>query len=130
MARLLGLDFGQVRIGVALADDEEGFVITKPAIQHGGTAQAFIDIKDVIAQEHVTKVIVGLPLTLRGGDSAQTQATRAFVLRLRQSLAIPVVLADERLTTQLAHRLGRRTDDDSAAAALLLTTFLEQGRTL
>jgi putative pre-16S rRNA nuclease len=72
----------------------------------------------------VERVVVGLPLSLAGGDSAQTVETRAFADRLAQELPVPVELYDERFTTRLAERTGGRADEDSRAAAHLLEGWL------
>jgi putative holliday junction resolvase len=67
---------------------------------------------------------VGLPLSLSGGDSAQTAETRAFAGRLAAEVTVPVELYDERLTTRLAERTGGRASEDSRAAAHLLESWL------
>ena len=70
------------------------------------------------------RVVVGLPLTLSGGDSHQTEETRAFADKLEKLLSVPVELYDERLTTKLAARTGGRASEDSRAAAHLLESWL------
>jgi putative Holliday junction resolvase len=70
------------------------------------------------------RVVVGLPLTLSGGESAQTSETRGFAQLLQSELPIPVEMYDERLTTRLAERTGGRASEDSRAAAHLLQTWL------
>jgi putative Holliday junction resolvase len=69
-------------------------------------------------------VVVGLPLSLSGGDSRQTGETRAFAHKLEQVVPVPVELYDERLTTRLASQLGGRGSEDSRAAAVLLESWL------
>jgi putative Holliday junction resolvase len=70
------------------------------------------------------RVVVGLPLSLSGGDSQQTEETRAFAKKLERLLSVPVELYDERLTTKLATRTGGRASEDSRAAAHLLESWL------
>jgi putative holliday junction resolvase len=70
------------------------------------------------------RVVVGLPLSLSGGDSAQTEETRAFAEKLEKLLSVPVELYDERLTTKLAARTPGRASEDSRAAAHLLESWL------
>ena len=110
--------------------DELGlFAHPRPA--HIGGHRALLQaVPDLVAKEGVTEVVVGVPLTLSGGDSEQTRITRAFVERLRGSLNVPVSVWDEALTTAEAathvprarHRDGTL---DSAAAALLLQAVLD-----
>jgi putative Holliday junction resolvase len=77
------------------------------------------------------RVVVGLPLSLGGGETTQTEETREFAARLAQRLRVPVELYDERLTTRLAQRTARDADrssragEDSRAAAHLLETWLQ-----
>ena len=81
-------------------------------------------LRSLVRDLDVQRVVVGLPLSLSGGDSAQTTETRAFAERLEQELAVPVELYDERFTTRLAERTGGRADEDSRAAAHLLDGWL------
>ena len=74
----------------------------------------------------VERVVVGLPLSLSGADTAQTAETRAFAQRLGERLTVPVELYDERFTTRLASRTGGRASEDSRAAAHLLEGFLSR----
>jgi putative Holliday junction resolvase len=74
-------------------------------------------------------VVVGLPLSLSGADSAQTEETRAFAALLERSLPVPVQLYDERFTTRLAERSGGRASEDSRAAAHLLEGWLARHQT-
>jgi putative Holliday junction resolvase len=70
------------------------------------------------------RVLVGLPLSLSGADSAQTAETRKFAARLERELPVPVELYDERFTTRLAEREGGSASEDSRAAAHLLESWL------
>ena len=72
-------------------------------------------------------MIVGLPLSLSGGDSDQTREARAFAARLADTLDVPVELYDERFTTTLAQRAGGSASEDSRAAAVLLEDWLARG---
>ena len=78
-----------------------------------------------MVQEHgAERVVVGLPLTLKGEEGAQAAAARTFAERLERRLNIPVELHDERLTTRLAERTGGSENADSRAAAHLLESYL------
>ena len=125
----MALDAGARRTGVAVSDELGLYAHPRSAITGG--QRALLDaLPAIVASEGVSEVIVGLPLTLAGGDSAQTRATRALVERLRERLAVPVSTWDERLTTVEAARQvppGRHRDGalDSAAAALILQAVLD-----
>ena len=125
----MALDLGSRRTGVAVSDELGLFAHPRPALK-GGTRVLLDAIPTLVAGEEVEEVIVGLPRTLSGEDSAQTSATRAFIERLRERLDIPVTMWDERLSTVEAARYvpsGRHRDGslDSAAAALLLQAVLD-----
>ena len=125
----MALDLVSRRTGVAVSDELGLFAHPRPALK-GGTRVLLDAIPTLVAGEEVEEVIVGLPRTLSGEDSAQTSATRAFVERLRERLDIPVTMWDERLSTVEAARYvpsGRHRDGslDSAAAALLLQAVLD-----
>jgi putative Holliday junction resolvase len=114
--RVLALDYGRARCGCAVSDPTG---VIQPATRRGiGRLRA------LVAELGAERVIVGLPLSLSGGDSAQTRETRAFAARLQAGLSVPVELYDERFTTRLAERDGGRASEDSRAAAHLLSGWL------
>ena len=78
----------------------------------------------MVEQQGAVRVVVGLPLTLRGEEGEQAARARAFAERLEATLDVPVELHDERLTTRLAERTGGAGDSDSRAAAHLLESYL------
>jgi putative Holliday junction resolvase len=80
----------------------------------------------VIAEQGAARVVVGLPLSLGGGDSDQTRAARAFAARLQETVDVPVELYDERFTTTIAARTGGSASEDSRAAAVLLEEWLSR----
>ncbi|HKW78612.1 MAG TPA: Holliday junction resolvase RuvX [Candidatus Limnocylindria bacterium] len=128
--RYLALDLGDRRIGLAVGDDEAGVARALPAL-HRRSQQGDLDVlRRVIHDEGVQKLLIGLPVTLRGEEGPQAERTRALAERLGRDLGLPVELRDERLTTKAAarYRTGKRFDLDSAAAALLLQERLDQDR--
>jgi putative Holliday junction resolvase len=89
-----------------------------------GSRRGLARLRALVAELGVDAVVVGLPVSLSGGDSAQTRETRAFAERLCRSLPVTVELLDERFTTRLAERSGGRASEDSRAAAHLLESWL------
>ena len=81
-------------------------------------------LRALVAELGAERVVVGLPLSLSGADSAQTRETRAFAATAGAALPVPVELYDERFTTRLAERSGGRASEDSRAAAHLLESWL------
>ena len=95
-----------------------------PAVERPDTRAGLSALVRLVEEQDVERVVVGLPLTLAGEEGAQAAEARAFSERLAGSLAVPVELHDERLTTRLAERTGGGGDLDSRAAAHLLESYL------
>jgi putative Holliday junction resolvase len=132
--RVLAVDPGSRRIGVAIADELGLYAHARPAILLRPGADAVEAIAKLAEGEHADELVVGLPLSLSGADSAQTRSVRALVAGLRRRLVIPITEWDERLSTVQAARgtrstSRRRTGDlDSAAAATVLQSVLDSRR--
>lgn len=122
--RVLALDYGSARCGCALSDPTGTLATPIDPVERPATRRGFARLLEVIREREVGRVVVGLPLSLRGGDSAQTGEARAFAERLRASVDVPVELYDERFTTRLAQRTPGAAAEDSRAAALLLEGWL------
>jgi putative Holliday junction resolvase len=119
--KILALDFGSARTGVAVSDPTG--VVARPL---GVVAKANIDeIAAIVREQEVEEVVVGHPLTLRGERGEQARATERFVKALRAAIDVPVVLFDERFTTDLAQQTASATSEDARAAAHLLSSYLE-----
>ncbi len=121
--KILGLDYGDARIGVALGDEEHGLATPLTIIQNNNLEQILYDLKRLLEIEHAGLIVVGWPLGLSGQATEQTHKTRKFIEQLRERLQVPVETMDERFTTQAAAALsalaGREHDDAEAAAAML-----------
>jgi putative Holliday junction resolvase len=124
--RVLALDYGSARCGCAVSDPTGILATPIEPILRPGTRRGLARIGDLVRDRGVERVVVGLPLSLGGGDSAQTAETRAFAARLAERLTVPVELHDERFTTLLASRDpgDPRASEDSRAAAHLLEGWL------
>ncbi len=122
--RVLALDYGSARCGVAVSDPTGTLATPLEPVLRPGTRKGFRRVVELVGELGAERVIVGLPLSLRGGDSAQTSETRAFAERLEAAVAVPVELYDERFTTRLAGRAGGSASLDSRAAAVLLDEWL------
>jgi putative Holliday junction resolvase len=130
--RILALDFGSARTGVAVCDPSETIVTPLEPVLAAATRAGIGRLAALIAEREAQHVVVGLPLTLSGGESAQTAQARQFAARLQRRLGpgVAVELHDERLTTRLAQRdPSQRASEDSRAAAHLLEDWLTRRRT-
>jgi len=128
MSRVLALDYGSARCGCALSDPSETIVTPIQAIARPAGRRGLAAIEALIREREVERVVIGLPLSLHGGDSDQTRETRAFARRLSLRLGedVPVELHDERFTTRIARqdRGSHRAGEDSRAAAHMLESWL------
>jgi putative Holliday junction resolvase len=122
--RVVALDYGSARCGVAVSDPTGTLATPRDPVLRPATKKGFAALRAVIAELEAERVVVGLPLSLSGRDSAQTIEVREFAERLARSIPVPVELYDERFTTSLAARVGGSTSLDSRAAATLLDEWL------
>jgi putative Holliday junction resolvase len=122
--RVLALDYGRARCGCAVSDPTGVLASPIEPVRAPMTRRGLARLRTLVRELDVDRVVVGLPLSLSGRDSAQTTETRAFAARLEQELPVPVELYDERFTTRLAERMGGSAAEDSRAAAHLLEGWL------
>jgi putative holliday junction resolvase len=119
--KVLALDYGSARTGVAVSDPTGTLARPVGVVERAATDDGLKRVAELVRAEEAERVIVGLPLTLRGERGAQAQETERFIEALSRELEIPVEAFDERFTTALAGPGG----DDSRAAAHLLASYLE-----
>jgi putative holliday junction resolvase len=122
--RVLALDYGRVRCGCAVSDPTGVLATPIEPVRAPASRRGLARLRALVVELSADRVVVGLPLSLSGRDSAQTVETREFAARLRALLPVPVDLYDERLTTRLAERTGGQASEDSRAAAHLLESWL------
>ena len=133
-SRILGLDHGERRIGVAISD--ELGVTAQPLLTFHRTQRRndMRSLARILRRHGCTAIVVGLPLHMSGDASPRSQAATEFANALREDLKVPVVLWDERLSTAEAHRHldasgrpGHRRKEiiDQVAAVLILQSYLD-----
>jgi len=128
VTRVLALDYGSARCGCAVSDPTGVLATPLDPVLAPTTRRGFGRLRALVDELDAERVVVGLPLSLSGADTAQTTETRAFAQRLEAAVSVPVELHDERFTTRLAQRSGGQTSEDSRAAAHLLESWLERPR--
>jgi putative Holliday junction resolvase len=129
--KVVALDHGTVRTGVAVSDATGTLARPLTVIQRVGTEAGFAALLQVLETERPARVVVGLPLSLDGREHGQARSARAFAARLTAVVDFPVDLFDERFTSKLADQRGGAAARDARAAATLLEDYLrtvhEQG---
>ena len=138
MSRIVGIDPGQARIGVAISDEDGSIAFPRETIPaRGGTTKAARRVREALADDEVALAVVGLPLRLDGSEGEAARRARAFGESLRDALEVEVVYWDERLTTVSAERslreMGRRGARqrevvDQSAATILLQGYLDANK--
>ena len=127
MTRVVALDHGSARCGVASCDPTRTIVTPLDPIARPDSKEGLAEVARVISDLEPEVVVVGMPLSLDGSRTTQTDRAEGFAAKLRaRSLDRPVevVLWDERLTTSAAQAIGGSSSEDSRAAAVLLERWL------
>jgi putative Holliday junction resolvase len=124
--KVLAVDYGSARTGVAVSDPTGTLARPVGVIERAGTEAGLERLVEVISSEGAERVVVGVPLTLKGERGEQAIETERFVDQLRQAIDVPVEGFDERFTTDLAEQDpgSRNLPPDARAAAHLLTSYL------
>lgn len=133
MGRVLGIDFGKVRLGVAVSDQSR--MLARPLCVLDNRPGLFNTLKEKIKTLlPIDQIILGLPLLMNGKESPMSEEVRKFKLLLEAEMALPVILWDERLTSAQADRAlrdaglkrkQRAEKEDTLAAAMLLQSYLD-----
>jgi len=122
--RVLALDYGRARTGVAVSDPTGTIAQPLCVVERADGADGLARLAALIGEHEVARVVVGLPLTLRGERGEQVRETERFVEALTDVTDVPVVTFDERFTTTLAEQFPADTPEDARAAAHLLSSYL------
>ncbi|MFZ2050225.1 MAG: Holliday junction resolvase RuvX [Solirubrobacteraceae bacterium] len=124
---MLALDYGSARCGCALSDPTGTIATPIEEVLRPASKKGMAQLATLVSEREISQVVVGLPLSLSGGESEQTRETREFAQRLARRLGpgVSVEMHDERFTTRLAAQTpDPRSSEDSRAAAHLLESWL------
>jgi putative Holliday junction resolvase len=124
--KVMALDYGSARTGVAVSDPTGTVARPLGVVEGAATDAGLAQLARLVREEAPGRVVVGLPLTLRGTRGEQAAETERFAEALQRVLDIPVELFDERFTTDLAEQTAGAAPEDALAAAHLLSGWLER----
>lgn len=133
--RLMGIDFGDARVGIALSDPLMIMSQGYKTINNDGTDSLYEEIVAIIKEKEVTKIIIGLPKNMDNTQGFRTEATMEFAEKLKTFTDVPIDFSDERLTTVSAHGFlnemnvrgkKRKGAVDTLSAALILETYMKK----
>ena len=138
VSRIVGIDPGQARIGVAISDEDGSIAFPRETVQaRGGAAEVARRVQEALADDEISLAVVGLPLRLDGREGEAARRARVFGETLGAALGVEVIYWDERLTTVAAERslreMGRRGAKqravvDQSAATILLQGYLDANK--
>ncbi len=118
--KILGVDYGKKRIGLAKAQSDVDVVLPF------GIVGSIEELVGVINKEAIDKIVLGLPIGLEGGENRGTEEVKKFIKELEQKINTPIELVDERLTSKQADSMGGETSRDEKAAMIILQTYLDK----
>jgi putative Holliday junction resolvase len=133
--RVLGIDFGLKRVGIAVCDPDRSMVFPRPVLRVSSSDQVYAQVKKICEEEHVTALVVGLPYDDLHVENEQTARVRTFGQKLSDECCLPVFFEDEKYTTAQAELLldgsgfdfrEKKLSRDSVAAMLILQSFIER----
>lgn len=117
---ILGIDYGSKKIGLAIAyQEKDGFIVVGYKTLDNDFNSLMQEFKNIIEQENIKKIVVGLPLGLKGVKTRQTLDTEKFIDAIELKFNIPVVVEDERLTSALAKKMPHRNIHEESAKIIL-----------
>lgn len=129
--KYLALDYGQARVGLALADDDVRIALGKGVLEGLSQNKLITKIKAIVNLDHIDRIIIGLPLNMDGNPTEMTEEVQLFVEKLRNHVTVPVQTVDERLTSKMADTLmqdmpEKQRKQDQVAAQIILQNYLDQ----
>ncbi len=124
--RYLGIDYGSRRVGVAISDEGGVFAFPRETMRVSSIDGAVRCIKNIVQEEKVDTIIIGLPVSFAGGESEQARTVRSFAALLSNAVQLPIEFQNEILSSKVATREGIGDERiDAAAAALILQAYLD-----
>ncbi len=122
--KILGIDYGTKRIGLAISDES---LILARELQISSPNEFWDEINNIVQNEEVEKIIIGLPLNMSGEDSQKTVEARGFAEKVATITGVDVELVDERLSSAMAQNIsGQKNNLDSLAAQIILQNYLDR----
>lgn len=130
--KILGLDYGKRRTGVAISDPEQKLAFPRETMSFKKEETLLKEISGLCEKEDIEKVVVGLPIGMDGHKTPQTHSTEAFAERLGEAIECPIEMLDERLSTLQAEKslidkgLKKFSEIDEIAAQMVLQAWLDK----
>ena len=132
--RIIGIDYGDVRTGIALSDPTGIMALGLETIEAAGKRKLTARIKEICEANGVVAAVIGNPINMNGTYGERSDKVKAYAAELEKALGIPVILFDERCTTMEAHRIMNETDTrgkkrkaavDTLSAQIILQNYMD-----
>ncbi len=137
--RVMGVDFGEVRTGIAISDASRFLASGIGYIKEGGLHKTAEKIAEMVKEENVTAVVIGCPVNMNGTEGPRAERCRDLAREINALTALPVAMMDERMTTMAASRFlnetntrgaKRKTVIDTLSAQIILQNFIDRLKNL
>ena len=134
MKRIIGIDYGEVRVGISLSDLTQTIATPFRTISYKNFDDLLTQLKEIIIANEVDKLVVGVPYNMKGEDTKQTLKVKEFISSLESNLSYDIALIDERLSSieaeKTMHKMNIKTghnksDIDKIAASVILQEYLD-----
>ena len=124
--KLLGIDYGERRIGLAVSDESQTLARELTILS---PKDFWAQILNIINENQITKIVIGWPLNMSGEETKKTKEVESFKLKVESATKLPVEISDERLSSAMAQNIsGSKTGLDSLAAQILLQNYLDKSK--
>ena len=124
--KILGIDYGEKRIGLAISDETETLARELDILS---PKEFWGQLDQLISNQQISKIVLGWPLNMDGQKTRKTEEVESFKLKVERETGLPVEIIDERLSSQMAeHISGSKKNLDSLAAQILLQNWLDKNK--
>lgn len=127
MSRILGIDYGEKRIGLALTDEEKNMAFPLETVENNWP-RFKEKLEELIETKNISQIVLGLPVSLKGHETKSTEMARKFARKIEREFKLPVIFENEILSTAqvLKQKSAPREKIDASAAALILGNYLKR----
>ena len=125
--KILGIDYGDKNIGLALAEDDS-IAVPYKVIKNSSLAEVLLELKELVKKEEIELLIIGMPYSLNSKENERTGITKKFISFLKDNLGLKIEIVNEQFTSQLYAKMGLKDNLDKYAATAILDTYLGQNK--
>ena len=125
--KILGIDYGDKNIGLALAEDDS-IAVPYKVIKNSSLTEVLLELKELVKKEEIELLVIGMPYSLNSQENERTGITKEFISFLKDNLGLKIEIVNEQFTSQLYAKMGLKDNLDKYAATAILDTYLGQNK--